>query len=123
MHVDVDPVAYDDLASKEKAESSAAIRERVEAARSRQKKRFQNTNIYCNAMIPDHMLGEYCHLEEGAEMLLRTVHERYALSARAYSRIQKVALSSADLHGHDRIEREDIAMAAQFRGFESKYLK
>lgn len=123
MHVDVDPVAYEELASKEKAESSAAVRERVEQARDRQKERFRDTEIYCNAMIPDRLLGEYCHLDESAETLLRSVHEHYALSARAYSRIQRVALSAADLHGHAVIERMDIAMAVQFRGFESKYLR
>lgn len=123
MHVDVDPVAYDDLASQEKAESSAVVRERVGQARDRQKERFRGTEIYCNAMIPDRLLGEYCHLDEPAEKLLRAVHDRYALSARAYSRLQRVALSAADLHGHSTIERMDIAMAVQFRGFDSKYLR
>ncbi|MBQ8928289.1 MAG: YifB family Mg chelatase-like AAA ATPase [Oscillospiraceae bacterium] len=123
MHVDVDPVAYKDLSSKEKAEPSAAIRQRVEAARSRQKERFAGTDIYCNAMIPDHLLREFCRLEPDAESFLKAVFERYSLSARAYSRLQKVALSSADLHGNPTITRQDIAMAVQFRGFDSKYLR
>lgn len=123
MHVDVDPVIYEDLASREQAEPSAAIRERVEAARDRQKERFRGTDIYCNAMIPDHLLREYCVLEKDAEGLLKAVFERYCLSARAHSRLQKVALSSADLHGHAAIRREDIAMAVQYRGFDSKYLR
>lgn len=123
LHVDVDPVAYDELSSREKAESSAAIRERIGAARERQTERFRGTSIYCNAMIPDHLLTEYCKLNGEAEKLLRQVHERYGMSARTYSRIQKVALSAADLHGHDVIDRVDIAMAVQFRGFDSKYLK
>lgn len=123
LHVDVDPVAYEALASKEKGESSAQIRERIAAARERQKERFQGTSIYCNAMIPDHLLSEYCEIDEAAAFLLKAVHERYGMSARTYSRIQKVALSCADLHGHDHIERSDIAQATQFRGFESKYLQ
>ncbi len=123
MHVDVDPVAYEDLSSTEKTESSAVIRARVEAARARQKERFRGTQIHCNATIPDHMLREFCHLEPDAEQLLKAVFERFALSARAHSRLQKVALSSADLHGSDTIRREDIAVAVQFRGFESKYLR
>ncbi len=123
LHVDVDPVVYEDLASRENAEPSAVIRERVEAARSRQKARFAGTAIHCNAMIPDQKLREYCALETDAEDLLRMVFERYSLSARAYSRLQKVALSSADLHGSPAIRREDIAMAIQFRGFDSKYMK
>ncbi len=123
MHVDVDPVAYEDLSSTEKTESSAVIRARVEAARARQKERFRGTQIHCNATIPDHMLREFCRLEPDAEQLLKAVFERFALSARAHSRLQKVALSSADLHGSDTIRREDIAVAVQFRGFESKYLR
>ncbi len=123
MHVDVDPVSYDDLSGTEKTESSAVIRERVEAARSRQKERFRGTDIQCNAAIPDHVLREFCKLDPNAEAMLKTVFERYGLSARAHSRLQKVALSSADLHGRDVIQREDIAVAVQFRGFESKYLQ
>ncbi|MBE6851689.1 MAG: ATP-binding protein [Ruminococcus sp.] len=123
MHVDVDPVAYADLSSTEKTESSAMIRERVENARNRQKERFRGTDIYCNAMMPDHLLREYCRMDAQAESLLKAVFERYGLSARAHSRLQKVALSSADLHGSDVIRREDIAVAVQFRGFDSKYLQ
>ena len=123
LHVDVDPVPFDDLSSREKAEGSAVIRERIEAARDRQKARFKGTSIYCNAMIPDHLLSEFCPMDDAAEHLLRQVHDRYGMSARTYSRIQKVALSAADLHGNDVIQRVDIAMAVQFRGFDSKYLK
>ena len=120
--VDIDPVEYKDLASTQEAESSAVIRERVEQARERQRERFKGTEIYSNAMIPDHLLREYCKLESAAEGLLSAAHKRYALSARAYSRLQKVALTSADLHGRDRIEREDLAAALQFRSYDSKYL-
>ena len=123
MCIDVDPVSFDDLASKEKAESSAAIRERVEAARARQNERFKGTDIYCNAMIPDNMLADCCQMDEAAEVLLRQAHLRYGLSARAFSRLQRLALTSADLNGNDHITRSDIAVATQFRGFASKYLK
>ncbi len=123
LHVDVDPVEYDDLTSKEKMESSAAIRERVERARDRQKKRFAGMNVYCNAMIPDHLLPEFCVLDDAAQQLLRRIHERYAISARTHSRLQRVALSAADLAGHDTVTREDVAVATQFRGFDSKYLR
>jgi magnesium chelatase family protein len=122
MHIDVDPVKYEDLASVEKAESSAVIRERIEKARQRQEERFKGTGIYCNAMIPDHLLGEYCHLNEPAKGLLRAVHSKYAVSARAFNRIQRVALSVADMMGHSQIIRSDLAMAVQYRGFNSQYL-
>lgn len=122
MCVDVDPVPYQDLSSREKEESSAVIRERIEAARERQNKRFAGMEIYSNAMIPDHLLGEFCKLDEPAEVLLKMVMERYGLSARAYSRLRRLSLSSADLHGRDTITREDVALATQFRGLGSKYL-
>ncbi len=122
MHIDVDPVKYEDLASTEKAESSSSIRERIERARERQAERFKNTEIYSNAMIPDHLLGEYCHMNEAAKGLLRAVHAKYAVSARAFNRIQRVALSVADTLGHSEILRSDLAMAVQYRGFNSKYL-
>ena len=123
LHVDVDPVPFEDLASQETGESSAAIRERIEAARDRQRERFRGTDIYCNAMIPDHLLGELCQMDESTQMLTRTLHDRYGISARTHSRLQRVARSAADLRGSDRIERQDLAVAAQFRGFDSKYLK
>lgn len=123
MHVDVDPVPYEALASDKMPESSAEIRERVEAARERQKQRFRGTDIHCNAMIPDRLLREYCHMDSGAADMLKMVYERYGLSARTHIRLQKVALSSADLHGRDTVCREDIATAVQFRGLDSKYLQ
>lgn len=123
MRVDVDPVSYQDLSSTEKTESSAAIRERVERARQRQKERFAGTEIHCNAAMPDNLLREFCKMDKNAEALLQSIFERFGMSARAHSRLQKVALSSADLHGRELIQREDIAAAVQFRGFESKYLR
>lgn len=122
LQVDVDTVSYEDLAAKEKAESSAAIRERVGIARERQQERFKGQEIYCNAMIPDHLLQEYCKMDKSAEHLLRGVHEHYQMSARTYARVQKVARTAADVRGHEVIERSDIASACQFRGYGSKYL-
>lgn len=123
MHIDVDPVPYEALSSDKTPESSAEIRERVEAARERQKERFRGTGIHCNAMIPDRLLREYCHLDSAAADMLKMVYERYGLSARTHIRLQKVALSSADLHGSDTVRKEDIATAVQFRGLDSKYLQ
>ncbi len=123
LHVDVDPVPYAELSSKREPEDSATIRQRVEGARQRQKVRFQGTDIHCNAMIPDHLVREFCRMEPAAADLLKAVYERFGLSARTHIRLQKVALSSADMNGRDCIEREDIAAAIQFRGLESKYLQ
>ena len=123
LRVDVDPVVSEDLASPDKAESSEKIRERIQSARDMQKQRFAGTSVYSNAMIPDNLLREFCQMASDAEILLRQIHDRYGMSARTYSRIQRVARSAADLHGHEKIERIDLAAAVQFRGFDSKYLK
>ncbi len=123
LHIDVDPVPYEALSSDKVPESSAEVRERVEAARDRQKVRFQGSDIHCNAMIPDRLLGEFCHLDSAASDMLKMVYERFGLSARTHVRLQKVALSSADLHGRDTVQKEDIATAVQFRGLDSKYLR
>ena len=74
-------------------------------------------------MIPDRLLGEFCHLDSAASDMLKMVYERFGLSARTHVRLQKVALSSADLHGRDTVQKADIATAVQFRGLDSKYLR
>lgn len=121
LFIDVDPVDYASLSAKSSGEPSAVMRERVEAARERQKARFKGTEIHSNASMPDHLLREFCKMDQAAQDLLKAAFERYGLSARAYTRLQKVALSSADLNGRDEITSTDIAVAINFRGFESKF--
>ena len=122
LHVDVEPISYDDLASQEKAESSASIRERVTAARQRQNERFEGTGIHCNAMIPDSVIAEYCKMNQESADLFNKYYERYSMTARTFTRVKRVARTAADLAGHEIIEREDLTAAIQFRGFDSKYL-
>lgn len=123
MHIDVDPIPYEEFASKEQSDSSAQIWERVDFARKQQEKRYAGLNIYCNAMIPDHLLDQFCQMTPGAEDLFAKMYTHYKMSARTGARIKKVARSAADLHGNEKIDRQDISMAVQFRGFDSKYLK
>ncbi len=123
LHVDVDPVPYEELAAQEKPESSAVIRERVEAARKRQARRYAGLGFYSNAAIPDHLLNEFCQMEHDAEIMFGKMYTYYHMSARTGMRVKKVARSAADLHGSEKIQCEDISMAVQFRGFDSKYLK
>ncbi|MBR5135221.1 MAG: YifB family Mg chelatase-like AAA ATPase, partial [Clostridia bacterium] len=91
IHVEVPPVAYDKLSSKEKVESSAEIRARVNKARAIQQKRFEGTSILSNAHIPSGKLKEYCVLTDGASEILRLAFDAMGLSARAYDRLLKVA--------------------------------
>ena len=122
LQVDVEPVPYDALTSDTPPESSAAIRERVNAARIRQYERFRGTQIYSNAAIPDHLMPDFCRMTPDAAKLLYSLAMHYAITGRAYTRLRKVALTAADLRCHDLIESEDISTAVSLRGFESKYL-
>lgn len=123
LHIDIDPIPYQELASREKPESSAVIRERVEMAREKQKERYAGLGFHSNATIPDSYLDAFCQMEHEAEVMFGKMYEHYQMSARTGMRIKKVARSAADLHGNDLIQCEDISMAVQFRGFESKYLQ
>ncbi|MFQ9093384.1 MAG: ATP-binding protein [Ruminococcus sp.] len=114
-------MSFDSLSARAKAESSAAIRERVQAAREWQNQRFSGTGIFCNAAIPAGMLQDFCPMDDGAVTLLRAVFDKLGLSARAYDRILKVARTIADLDGSDIIRKQHIASAAQFRSLDRKY--
>lgn len=121
LHVEVPPVDYEQLASAVPGESSAAMRERVNAARSRQQARFAGTSVSCNARIPAGMLREACALTPGASALLRDVFDKLGLSARAYDRLLKVARTVADLDGADVIDTPHLSEAVQYRTLDRKY--
>ena len=121
LHVEVMPVEFSDLNDRTKAESSAAIRERVNAARKIQNERYEGTGISCNAMLTPAFLHKFCVLTEGARNMLKTAFERMGLSARAYDRILKVARTIADLDGSEDIDVQHIAEALQYRSLDRKY--
>lgn len=121
LHVDVPPVEFDHLISHEKAEPSAAIRERVNAARFLQNQRFQDTAVTCNAnMTSDHLL-EWCRITDAAQRLLKKSFEKLGLSARAYDRVLKVARTIADLDNNPDILPHHAAEAIQYRNLDRKY--
>lgn len=121
LHIEVPPVKYSQLSSPQKGESSAAIRERVNAARAIQKNRFAGTGITSNAQIPAGRLKELCPLTEAAGRLMEQAFVRMGLSARAWDRLMKVSRTIADLAGSDRIEAAHVAEAVQYRGLDRKY--
>ena len=121
LHVEVPPVDFQQLASKQPGESSAVIRGRVNAARLVQRRRFAGTGISSNARIPAGKLREFCPLTDDARRLLQNAFERMGLSARAYDRLLKVARTIADLEGGDRLEAAHVAEAVQYRSLDRKY--
>lgn len=121
IQVEAAPVEYENLSSGTKEESSAAIRERVQAAREIQQKRFSGTDITCNAGITPELLHEVCPVTDAGNVLLKGVFEKMGLSARAYDRILKVARTIADMDGSEVIDKQHIAKAVQFRSLDRKY--
>lgn len=121
LHIEVPPVEFAHLSSGEKAESSAAIKVRVNAARAVQRARFAGTNIVSNATIPTGKLQEMCPLSDAAKMMLAGAFERMGLSARAYDRLLKVARTIADLAGSETLEAAHVAEAIQYRSLDRKY--
>lgn len=121
LHIEVPPVDFEALSNREKEESSAKIRERVNAARKIQQERYNGTGITCNARLNSKLLREYCILTEEASRILKIAFEKMNMSARAYDRILKVARTIADLDGAQIIDTRHIMQAVQFRSLDRKY--
>lgn len=121
MHVEMSGVSYNDIVAKSNGESSQTIRERVNAARALQAKRYAGTGILFNAQLTNRMMNEYCVLNGAAESLMKKAFSSLKLSARAYTRLLKVSRTIADLAHSSEIKAEHIAEAIQYRSLESKY--
>lgn len=119
LHVEVTPVAFNELSSKKSQEDSSAIRERVIKAREIQASRYKDhPGIYCNAQMTSKLLKEVCVINTVGQNLLKTAMEKLNLSARAYDRILKVARTIADLAGSEDIKPEYLAEAIQYRNLD-----
>lgn len=102
-----------------KTENSAAIRQRVIAARTIQSERFKTLpGIYCNAQIEDNMLDMFCVMEDAAKKFILSKADTAALSMRAYARILKVARTIADLKASSIIQLQHMAEACQYRALD-----
>ena len=98
LQIEVQPVEFEQISSKQAGESSAAIRARVIAARDIQAQRFQGEKgIYCNAQMTPKLLHKYAEPDAAGLEQLRDAMDRMNMSARAYDRILKVARTIADL--------------------------
>ncbi len=121
IHVEMTEVSYDDLVSEVDAECSDIIRSRVSEARAVQRSRFASDGIMFNSQLSGRQIKHYCRLTSDAEALLRVAYDRLKLSARAYTRVIKVARTIADLDHAETIGKKHIAEAVQYRGLGEKY--
>lgn len=115
LFVEVPRLDKDELMGKAAGDTSSAIRKRVALARERQRCRFEGTGTRINAQMGMREIRSWCILTEEARSLLESAIERFHLSARAYSRVLKVARTIADLEGEKMIGAAPIAEAAQYR--------
>ena len=119
IHCEIQAVPFAQLSQMQPGEPSANIRERVIAARKIQEERFKPyKGIHCNAMMSEKMLHEFAEPDVASLDMLRLAMERLKLSARAYSRILKVARTIADLAGSEKVESMHIAEAIGYRNLD-----
>ena len=118
LHIQVSPVSYDIISSGVRGERSVDIQRRVIKARERQISRFGNSSIYTNAMISTSMIRDMCPISSSGRELIKIAMEKLGLSARAYSRIVKVARTIADLDDKDNISDEHISEAIHYRSLD-----
>ena len=122
IHVEVPSVRYRDLTGRETGESSAAIKERIERAREIQKRRFTDDETLFNARLSDRQVRTLCHIDEDSRQLIEMAVNRLGLSARAHTRILKVARTIADLEGLPEIRTSHVAEAIQYRSLDCRLI-
>lgn len=119
LQVEIEPVAFDDMADRKPAESSAAIRSRVMAARAIQQLRYKDiSGIHCNAQMNSRLLHEYAWPDEEGLAKLKDRMTKLDMSARAFDRILRVARTIADLDSSERVLARHIAEAISYRSLD-----
>ena len=119
IQCEIVPVPFEKISDARPGEPSAAIRERVIAARKIQEERFSGEKgIYCNAQMTPKLIAKYAVLDDTSLAMLKTAMTRFDLSARAYDRILKVARTIADLAGSEKVQSMHIAEAIGYRNLD-----
>lgn len=122
IHVEVPSVPYRDLTTRETGEPSAAIKERIEGAREMQKHRCCDGETLFNARLSDRQVRTLCGIDEESRQLIEMAVDRLGLSARAHTRILKVARTIADLEGSSGIRPSHVAEAIQYRSLDCRLI-
>ena len=119
LHCEISQVPFSELSKLKPGEPSEKIRERVIKARQIQEARFKDfKGIHCNAQMTERMLHQFAEPDAASMDMLRMAMERLKLSARAYSRILKVARTIADLANSENVQSQHIAEAIGYRNLD-----
>jgi magnesium chelatase family protein len=115
IFVNVPATTFDELQTRPKGESSQTVKARVDAARERQNRRYEDLDIFFNAQLTPRLMETFCVLGPEEQNLMEKVYTRMNLSARGYHRILKLARTIADLDGADNIQVPHLSEAIQYR--------
>lgn len=121
IHIEVRAVRYKKLEDDTKGEYSGEIRKRVNKARKIQLNRYKKIGIFSNSELSAKQIENYCALGNLEKRMMNQAFEKIGLSARAYSKILKVARTIADLDGQENINCKHLAEAIQYRSLDRKY--
>lgn len=115
IQVKVNPVKYNKLSTEAEEETSEQIRKRVNNARKIQLERYRKFGIFSNAELTQSLINQYCNLDDKCQKIMENAFEKLKLSARAYTRILKVARTIADLANSNNIKAIHLAEAINYR--------
>ena len=119
IQCEISPVPFSDISKTAPGEPSASIRSRVVKARELQAERYKDCKgVHCNAQMTERMIHQYAEPSADGLELLRMAMERLNLSARAYSRILKVARTIADIEGSETVDTRHLAEAIGYRNLD-----
>lgn len=119
--IEVPRVKFGELRGDTKEESSVMIRQRVQKARERQIKRYQNGDAKFNAALTSTEIEKYCWLDRTCEKMMSQAFDAMSLTARTYHKILKVARTIADLDGKEQIQMEHLQEAFMYRNIDKKF--
>lgn len=121
LHIEVAAVEIKDLESSERAETSREIKQRVDRARQIQLQRYKDYSLYSNAQLTPGLLDRFCRLGKDERRMMQEAYDKLGLSARAHSRILKVARTIADLDGSETILTRHLGEAIGYRSLDRKF--
>jgi magnesium chelatase family protein len=120
LHVEVPSVDFAALSAGRDGESSAEVRARVTEAREIQRRRLAGTGLHANAQMGPRLISRWCQLDAASQSHLGLIVAKRGISARGVHRILRVARTLADLRRRDRIERQDLQCAIDFRALDQE---
>lgn len=121
LQVEVDGISYEELRFAPPSENSATIKERVEKARAVQRERYKGSGVHTNAQMTNAQMKKHCALSPECERILEAAFRKLNMTARASTRVLKVARTIADLDGSADIQSRHITEAVQYRSLDRKY--